>query len=382
MIDPQSYRQLQGAIAGRIENDRFLLDQLRTEIRPLQAQVRRIQPRNTTAISVVGTDGGSNRIAFDPFLMQIIRVVDSSNNEYCLDVITPTTNVTEKSAEQFHPNGRPRTPLGEMMVMLGVRHLAELSRMIRHNDGGRPVSPHWVDVYRELTEWAVLYSIVRQSNFGTDTLVVFDGLLRSLVFAGDLFQRYLQELAAALAAHWQQKRHVYLVGVAKHSKVLTRYRLAMALEGVLATHYPAYVEIPRHIEERAYVHAEFARGDDVVLETERLNKFVGGKMFFVKFGNRPQNPIWPVDIYLPQAKLAPTVLGHLLADAQNGFPVPFYPLCLQRAHKNAALVDFDFDLLQDQIIDGIRRVLGQEAIDLDIFRLQEADPAQVRYEYE
>ncbi len=32
--------------------------------------------------------------------------------------------------------------------------------------------------------------------------------------------------------------------MAKHSKVLDRYRLAMRLEGVLDTPYPAYVEVP------------------------------------------------------------------------------------------------------------------------------------------
>ena len=36
----------------------------------------------------------------------------------------------------------------------------------------------------------------------------------------------------------------------------------MALEGVLQTDYPACVEVPREIEERAYVWSEFAWGDD------------------------------------------------------------------------------------------------------------------------
>src|SRR5712672_2022501 len=76
----------------------------------------------------------------------------------------------------------------------------------------------------------------------------------------------------------QKRRHrrkIYLAGVAKHSKVLSRYRLAMALEGILATSYPAYLPIPRDIEAKSYDWAEYATDD----------KFVGGKMFFVKFGN-------------------------------------------------------------------------------------------------
>lgn len=85
-----------------------------------------------------------------------------------------------------------------------------------------------------------------------------------------------------------------------------------------------------------------------------------------------------MDILLPQAFEAPSILGYLLADALDGFPVPFYPRCLQKAHENAALVNFDFDILQDEIYDGIRAILpdGQE---LDTFRLRDQDPAQRRY---
>jgi hypothetical protein len=154
----------------------------------------------------------------------------------------------------------------------------------------------------------------------------------------------------------------------------------MMLEHVLTTDYPAYVEIPRDIEEKAYIWSEYARGDDRELGGgAEINKFVGGKMFFVKFGESPRDPIWPVDIFLPQATDAQAILGCMLADAEVGFPVPMYPRCLQKAHENAALVDFDFDILQDEIVAGIREMLGEEALSFDAFRLQDQDPAQARY---
>ena len=153
----------------------------------------------------------------------------------------------------------------------------------------------------------------------------------------------------------------------------------MALEGVLQTDYPAYVEIPREIEETAYVWSEFARGDDRAEEIGEKNKFVGGKMFLVKFGRHRRDPIWPVDIFLPQSGDSQIILGSMLADAINGFPVPHYPRCLQKAHENAALVDFDFDILQDCVYDGIRASLGDNAEVLDAFQLQDTDPAQRRY---
>jgi hypothetical protein len=379
VIEPESHEKLRREISERIRADKALLEGLRDEIRPLRAAVRRIQPRSTTSISLVGADGGNNSLQFDPFLVQLIRVVDSSNNEYCLEAITPTTDVRRLSAAQFSEDGRS-SALGELMTDLGVSDLPGLSHMIRPGDASSPRSPSWVQVYRELVEWAILYTILKNKDFGTDTLIVCDGLLRSKVFARDLFKKYLELMTEAIDRQWREnRRRIYLVGVAKHSKVLARYRLAMTLEGILTTDFPAYVEVPREIEERAYVWSEYARGDDRELENAEINKFVGGKMFLVKFGSGSRDPIWPIDVFLPQKEDAQTVLGYLLSDAIDGFPIPLYPRCLQKAHENAALVDFDFDILQDEIFAGVRDVLGTEAPALDTFRLMDADPAQRRY---
>ena len=379
VIDPMTQAQLKEAISDCILSDQGVLDTLRSEIRPLKSSSRRIQPRATTSISLVATDGGNNQLQFDPFLVQLVRVVDSSNNEYCLEAVSPTTPVDKLSQRQFKSDGSPATALGEMMAFLGVNSLPALSHMIRPGEQGRPVSPSWVQVYRELIEWAILFSILKK-DFGTDTLIICDGLLRSKVFAKDSFSRLLQGMNERVQAQWSRsRRRIFLAGVAKHSKVLSRYRLAMALEGVLQTDYPSYVEVPREVEEKAYVWSEFARGDDNAAAGGEINKFVGGKMFLVKFGSHRRDPIWPIDIFLPQAGEAQFVLGSMLADSVNGFPVPHYPRCLQKAHENAALVDFDFDILQDFIYHGVRTSLGVDAGTLDVFQLQDADPAQRRY---
>lgn len=379
MIDPTTQLQLKQAIVDCVNSDRGVLDQLREEIRPLRQSTKRIQPRATTSISLVGTDGGNNQLQFDPFLIQLVRVVDSSNNEYCLEAVSPTTGIEVLGQRHLDAAGLPRSALGEMMAYLNVTTLPKLSHMIRPKEKGTPVSPSWVQVYRELVEWAILFSILKK-DFGTDTLIICDGLLRSKVFAGDLFPRLLAGMQERIESQWQRsRRRIYLAGVAKHSKVLTRYRLAMSLENVLQTDYPAYVEVPREVEEKAYVWSEFARGDDRAGEGREINKFVGGKMFLVKFGSHRRDPIWPVDIFTAQKGDAQAILGSMLADAINGFPVPHYPRCLQKAHENAALVDFDFDVLQDCIYDGIRDSLGSDSQALDVFQLQDADPAQRRY---
>jgi len=76
MFEPSAQAQLKQVIAECIDGDKGILDALREEIRPLKVQTKRIQPRVTTSISLVGTDGGNNQLQFDPFLrMLLLRAV-------------------------------------------------------------------------------------------------------------------------------------------------------------------------------------------------------------------------------------------------------------------------------------------------------------------
>jgi hypothetical protein len=231
--------------------------------------------------------------------------------------------------------------------------------------------------YRDLAEWAVLYQML-QRDFGTDTLIVRDGILRSKIFTGELFIRLREKIAEAIERIYRRtKRRVYLVGFSKKSKVLARYRLAFALEDVLTQAYPCYVEIPRDIEAKAYVWPEYAKGEEGEGEAP---KFVAGKMFMVKFGSRLNDPIWPVDIFIPQVEQAQQVVGYLLADALDGFPVPLYPRCLQKAHEQAALVGFDMEVMEDMIVEAVRKSFSlQDQSVVDRVRFQ-SDVSMLRYE--
>lgn len=269
MIDPESIDALRCELASSIQGDRRVLDELREDVRPLKGQTRRIQPRSTTAISLVGTDGGNNKIEFDPFMVQLVRVVDSSNNEYCLEVVTPTTDRMAVNARHFDAAGAPKTALGQMLTKLlpaGERSIWNVTSMIPKppEPGAKiePISPSWVQVYRELTEWAVLLKLVSELQYGSDTVIIADGNLRSKVFKSELFVKYRQLLTDAIEGQKKNKRNIYLAGISKGSKVLQRYRLAMGIEGVLRTDYPAYVEVPRELEEKSYVWGEYARGDE------------------------------------------------------------------------------------------------------------------------
>jgi hypothetical protein len=385
VFSPDELPALKEAVAERTKRDRELLERLRDEVRPLRGEVRSIKPRSTTATSLVASDGGNNKLAFDPFYIQLVRVVDSYGKQLLLDTVSPTSDTDEISARQFDAQGKPRTALGRMMDDLGVKQLHSLSHMIPRGETCRNhperVSPSWVLVYRDLCEWAVLYDRICFHTFATDTLIVRDGLLRSKMFRDELFIRWTERVEAAIGRiRKDDKRKVLLVGVAKHSKVLSRYQLAIALEDIMSAGEPRYVQIPREIEAKAYVWPEYARGTDEEGSGGEAPKFVAGKLFLVRFGARTGDPIWAIDVFESQSDLSSEIFGYLLSDAIDGFPIPLYPRCLQKAHEHAEIVGFDLDLLQEEIFNNVRDMLspGKRTV-LDAFRLN-PNPSGRRYE--
>jgi hypothetical protein len=387
VLTAESLRDLRAHLSSLAQGDRRLLDEICSEIRSLKGAVRTIRPRGVTAVSLVASDGGNNRIAFDPFFVQLVRVVDSYGQELFLEVITPTTDPDALSRRQFNEDGSPRTCLARMIIDLGAvpQTLQGLSPMIPSSKEVREhperVSRGWVLVYRDLCEWAVLYDRICHHAFATDTLFVRDGLLRSKIFHKDLFMRLIDNLEKAIQKTYDQsRRRTFLVGMAKHSKVLDRYSLALSLEDVLPTGDACYVPIPRELEKKAYRWQEWARGVESDSEEEEKPKFVGGSMFLVRFGSRSSDPVWPVDVFSGQVDRASEILGYLLADAREGFPVPYYPRCLSRAHEHAQIVDFDLTILQDIVFDTVRDLVpAHKRGVLDAHRLR-TDVAGVRYE--
>jgi hypothetical protein len=240
------------------------------------------------------------------------------------------------------------------------------------------VPPGWVLMYRDLCEWAVLYDRICNTRFGSNTLIVRDGLLRTKLFRGNHFIEFRKRIAAAIERVQKvDKKSIFLVGLAKHSKVLSRYQLAFAIEKIMPPGEARYVKIPRDMEKKAYVWPEWAKGDDEEGGGE-APKFVGGSMFFVRFGKSKGDPVWAVDIFTPQVDRHAEVFGYLLADAIDGFPVPFYPRCLQKAHEHAEIVDFDLTILQDEVFNAVRGILPDGTV-LDEFQLN-VDASARRYE--
>jgi len=370
MIDPESVSIFAERVESVVGAQKSELMRLRQLVRPLRAATERIKPRSTTAISIVGMDGGNNQVEFDPFLVQIVRVVDSSDEKHCLDVVSPQTDLIALAAAQFEVSGKPLTALGRMMQLLGVRTLHELSKMIP-SPPTQP-KPSWISVYRELHEWAVLLDLVRNRRFPCDTVVLRDGWLRTKVFATDLFRLYQAELDKAIDAHFrEQRRRILVAGVLKRSKVLQKYRLPMMLEGVLRTAYPAYVKVPKSLQAEVFEWDEIVGAVSEGRTIADAENMVAGEMYFAKFGARIHDPAWVVDLLRTQEGLASTTFGYLLADALEGFPRPFFPMSLQRAHEHAAIGGMDLELFQQSMSNAVRKTLGSESPVLDECELLE-----------
>jgi hypothetical protein len=182
-----------------------------------------------------------------------------------------------------------------------------------------------------------------------------------MIFRGEFFMTWRKKVEEAIARiYHQDHRQVFLVGVAKYSKVITRYQLAMAIEDIFPSGEAQYVRIPRELEAKAYIKNIYARGPETEGDNRESPKYVAGDLYLVRFGRRSSDPVWAVDILSQQSQKASEIFGYLLSDAIDGFPVQFYPRCLQKAHEHAQVVDFDFDIFQDEIFKAVRDLLPPE----------------------
>lgn len=371
MLKPEEIELIRGQLVQLAQRDRERLDRLREEVRGLKGAVRPIRPRTTTTVSLVATDAGEELIEFDPHMFFPVRVVDSQGRVLFQDLLTPWMDV-EALNRQHLEDGQPKTPLGRLMADLGVSALWELSPMIP--DPQTPLdrrNRRWIQDYRDLGEWAALYDyLTGPREFATDTLIVRDGFLRSKLFAKDYFARMWERIEEAVERRWRETgRRLFVAGIAKRSKVLDRYHLAMFLEGVLVQPGACAVRIPPEMERQVYRWAEYAPGE---AEEGESRKFVAGALHLVKFGSRPEDPIWAVDVWDRHVRRGEVdeIFGYLLGDAQVGFPTPFYPLCLQRAHEQARLGGLDAALLQDLVLQTIQEhILPDRPEALAAFRL-------------
>jgi hypothetical protein len=372
VFQTEQLSELKRLISEQAARDKALLDELLAEVAVI-GPVRTIKPRSATSVALMAADGGNNRVAFNPFYLQVIRVVDSHGKELFMDVVSPTTDIRELSRRHLDDGG-PHTPLGRLMVDLGVTDLHELSPMMTSESTG------WVLTYRDLCEWATLYELLCSRRFAQDTLLVHDGLLRCKLFARDLFIKMYDLIRNHInRVYAEDRRRIWLVGLAKKTEVLEQYRLAISLSRIFERGSPCFVPVPKTMQDRVYRWAEYTRSPDDT-STGEDPKFNMGTMHFVRFGSRSGDPVWTIDLLDCQKTDAQTVFGYMLTDAVAGFPVPFYPNCLQQADNHSRVADLDLDIVEDNLMEAIRAQVGPELAHIvDELRMA-TDVAARRYE--
>ncbi len=329
--------QVRAQMKGAVERELPLLQELREQVRNLKVQA--LGYRQCQAIAPVATDGGENRLTFDPINIEILRVVDSDGQER-LQKILPLSGGDEPIRNSFDPTSTENVPvLVSFLERLGITY-DELSIMLKGSI--REGDLHAiVKNFREIAEWAVLLEIAWNPG-KTKVLVIHDGLLRTMA----IDSRVIPKLQKSFEDAYLEQGSL-LVGVGKRSKVLNYLSLALALERTLAKKYPCFCEVPREIEAKAY---NWARS--------WLERSTFGRMHLAKLAEHPDAMVFPVDIpdYLMGRRKE--LMEYLAETAKNSFPTLGYPEPLIRAHENAVLHGLEMSVLEDLLLEYVLGALS------------------------
>jgi hypothetical protein len=333
--------ELREKVVAAYRADDPLLQKFRGFARELRADIRPLRAYSVNAISFVSADGGDNRLVLNPVAVELIRIVDSRGNQCALDAIASTASLEELEL---------RATSGNLSYLIkGLGQPGKATGALR--------------CYRDIVEWCVLYDLITNPSlqWGGDTIFIRDGLLRTKSFKREVFPQIDQRLRAGIAAHARRNVRISLVGVAKQSAVLGRLAVALELEGTFHKPFPCYVRVPSKIEAECYNFDrtwldtyETSAPDD----TGRQLYQSLGSLFLAKFGDSAMDPIWPVDVAEWQVGEVDRVLGQLMVDAQQGFPMRDYPMTIQRAHDFAKLSGLEIEVLQDLLLQGMCQSLG------------------------
>lgn len=340
----------------------------RHHARAIKKSIKRIRPYAVNAVSFVSADGGDNRLTFNPAVVELVRVVDSRGNQCALDAVSGNNTADDIDERGEHSHRCSVAPLARLCTDLGKR-VSQLSYLL--GGLGTDKSTGAMRTYRDIVEWAVLYDLTVGRDWRNDTILVRDGLLRTKSFRRDVFPEIDRRIRDAVGRHQNDSVNISIIGVAKQNAVLSRLSVALELEGVFHRRYPCYAPVPAEIEEECYNYDRtwLDTQDGILERNERLAPLEKripelyqsmGSLHLVKFGDRPYDPVWPVDIAVFQKHDTDRILGQLTEDAQRGFPIPDYPMSIQKAHDHAQIGGIEMSVLSDLLYQGLSLGLTKE----------------------
>ena len=280
--------------------------------------------RDCYSIAPVATDGGENKLTFEPLNLEIIRVVDSEGKER-IQKIVPVSTEPEVFIKMFEEIevlkkflDRLDTEYRELSYFLPLEKDKE-----DHSDF-RNVIKH----VRDILEWAVLLDMAWEPQ-RTPTLLLRDGLLRSM----SMKDSAIKALAASFKEAYKEKSTL-LAGVAKRAKILNYYSIAINLENTFNKPYPCYCELQKKMEEATYTHA-----------TAWVGKRSFGDLYFAKFTDAREGIILPIEIPQWLRDRRKEIMEYIAFTSKHSFPLIGYPAPLIKAHENASLTGIEMEYL-------------------------------------
>ena len=334
-LETVSVDRVRKELRSAIQRELPLLEDLRQQVRKLK--VIDLGYRQAYAIAPVATDGGENRLSFDPLNVEILRVVDSDGRER-FQKIVPLSGGVDVIRSAFNPDSPDRVQiLVNLLERLGVSYggLSELLEAGTDRGDLRTAIRH----FRDIAEWAVLLDLAWTPSQGR-VLVLRDGMLRTMALAPNVVPKLAKSFEDA-----HRETGSLLVGVAKRAKVLNYLSLALALERPFSRRAPCFCEVPEDLERRAY---RWARA--------WLEGHSFGRLHLAKLSEQPDAVVLPVDIPPWLLGRRREVLEYLAEASKASFPTIGYPEPLIRAHELAVLHGLEMSVLEDMMVDELMKM--------------------------
>ena len=336
------FKQIRSRVRAAYEIEEPVVQKFREFAKRLKTEVKQIRPYSANAVSFVSTDGGDNRLYFNPAVIELIRVVDSRGKQCALDAIAGNTKYDSLNAKI------ESVPPLKRLCEATNKNIIQLSHFLKGlGESGKSTGA--ARIYRDIIEWAVLYDLLHK-EWPLETIIIREGMLRTKSFKKEIFPLIDEKIRSICKRQKDNNVNISIVGVAKTNAVLSRLSVALELEETFHKPFPCYVEVPRDIEEECYNRDRAWLDTLETGEPDEDGKYryeSMGKLYLAKFGDQPFNPVWPVDIAEWNAHEAHKILGQLLYDAQIGFPIPDFPQSIQRAHDFASISGIEIEVLQD-----------------------------------
>lgn len=343
------------------EAERRELGEQREIARELKGRIKTLNTKKWEggAVAYTAADGGDNRIRLDslsgnaPAVVELVRIVDSDGSERVMETFAGTPK------DEFLENSPPVTKLRKVLECgrisllspylenIGVKILGEEKK-----SGGMSRTAQMRE-YREIAEWAVFYDLLDSGK--RDTLLVREGALRTRAFTAIFFEKLDRAIRAAESRKKEEGINVYIAGVAKQTVLLNRLRFAFSMEDVFGEG-AQYLHVPDKIAKRFYER----RWLDTLETAEDREYLSFAEMYLVKFGDHPLDPVWPVDVAVWQNDEAEKILGYLARDARPGFPIPDFPMCIQKAHEHAKIGGIEMSYINDLLFEEMQKSMARE----------------------